>query len=97
MAGKNHDDCLRPAAEGQSSKAYLELQRKVSKLEAEKKKQAQMIRQLQEQVAGNGQNGTCCCDELRVIHGEKEANLVKIGDAWKQKTFTLANQHFKSL
>ena len=85
MHGKNHEECLKSAADGGglSTKAYLELQRKVSKLEAEKKKQAHMIRQLQEQVAGNNENGSCCCDELRLIHGEKEKHLIKIGDAWK--------------
>ena len=96
LLGKNHDDCLKQTPDGQS-KAYLELQRKVAKLEAEKKKQAQTIRQLQGQLAGNAANGSCCCDELRVIHNEKEAKLVKIGDAWKQKTYTLANQYFRSL
>ena len=38
LVGKNHDDCHKPTAEGQS-KAYLELQRKVAKLEAKNKKQ----------------------------------------------------------
>ena len=70
-----HDECV-PKTPGHeaapSSKAYLELQRKVSKLEATKKKQAQQIRHLQSQLASDDQNGACCCDELRILHDEKE-------------------------
>ena len=41
--------------------------------------------------------GGCCCDELRLIHKAKEDDLVKISDAWKLKTYTLASDFFKRL
>ena len=48
-------------------------------------------------LASNDKAGSCCCDELRQLHAEKEDKLVNISDAWKQKTYTLVNEYFKSL
>ena len=71
LKGQNkdaHKDCTKEGAKDVlTSKAYLELQRKVAKLEATKKKQAKEIKQLQRQVAAEKGTGQCCCNELRLI------------------------------
>ena len=98
--GRGHEECVRSSQEGvahTSSKAYLELQRKVQKLEAQNKKQKSTIKQLKYQLVGNAETGACCCTELREIHREKEDKLNKISDAWKQKTYALVNEHQKNV
>ena len=41
--------------------------------------------------------GDCCCEELRQLHGEKEDNLNRIADTWKQKTHIIANEFQQKL
>lgn len=48
-------------------------------------------------MAADAGTGQCCCNELRLIHDEKELTLIKISDAWKNKTYTLANQFYTNL
>ena len=97
QVAKGHENCLKEGKDVVHSKAYIELQRKVSNLEAINKKQAQQIKNLQQKLASDDKQGSCCCDELRLLHQEKEKNLVKISDAWKQKTYTLVNKYSKNV
>lgn len=93
-----HQDCKSgqiPAQANTSTKACLELQRKVDRLEHDKRKMALKIKSLQQQLAN--QAGACCCEELRQIHADKEENLQKIAETWKLKSFNLAGKYFKSL
>ena len=98
IKGTAHDDCHKSGPDHKiATKAILEMSRKVSKLESTKKHQEREIKELKRQLASNEAKGACCCDALRTIHHEKEEELIKIGDAWKQKTYTLVNQYFKNL
>ena len=56
---------------------------------------AAKIKSLQAQLAQ--QEGSCCCEELRQIHNEKEVKLNQITDTWKNKTYNLAGKYFKTL
>ena len=73
------------------------MSRKIAKLESTKKHQEREIKELKRQLASNGAKGTPYIDAIREIHQDKEEELIKIGDAWKQKTYLLVNQYFKNL
>ena len=88
---KYHQDCDKETET--KSKAFLEMQRKIAKLESQKQSQARKIRKLQNMLATREGQGECCCDELRCIHREKEQNLNNIAETWKHKAYILANEY----
>ena len=71
----------------------LELQRKVNKIENEKRKMAKEIKALKEKLGQTDGIGACCCEELRELQTSKEQDLKNIAQAWKQKSMVLAGKY----